>query len=286
MTDQSLEPGASGTRTELVDGIGPQLARARESMNWSSAEVAQRLCMSIKQIEAIESQRWHEFANMSILRAFVRSYAKLLNLNPDTLTSALPLGKQETASLIYSPSVSVPLPGQGLSHKAVRWLLYFFLILIVLGLISSAFWVYWQADGKLPRARQSVEAIAVPAPPVTSTKQTLPEPDTAPVSPIVAMVPPPAEVKPVVVPPVSPTATNSPQLSLKFSEECWIEIFHDGNKVLARGLQPGGSELSFNGKPPFRLLIGNAKAVSLRYKGQSVDLTTYTGDKVARLTLE
>lgn len=272
MTDQSLEPGASGTRTELVDGIGPQLARARESMNWSSAEVAQRLCMSIKQIEAIESQRWHEFANMAILRAFVRSYAKLLNLNPDTLTSALPLGKQETASLIYSPSVSVPLPGQGLSHKAVRWLLYFFLILIVLGLISSAFWVYWQGDGKLPRARQSVEAIAVPAPRITS--------------PIVARVPPPAEVKPVVVPPVSPTATNSPQLSLKFSEECWIEIFHDGDKVLARGLQPGGSELSFNGKPPFRLLIGNAKAVSLRYKGQSVDLTTYTGDKVARLTLE
>ena len=46
------------------------------------------------------------------------------------------------------------------------------------------------------------------------------------------------------------------------------------------------SEDGFNGLPPFKVLIGNAKATKLTFLGQNVDLSDKTKNNIARLTLE
>jgi cytoskeleton protein RodZ len=84
----------------------------------------------------------------------------------------------------------------------------------------------------------------------------------------------------------TPAATNDDTLSLTFNEESWTEIYDANDDRIFSGLQSAGSQASAEGEPPFRLTIGNASGVTLEYRGESVDLSQYTGgNNVARFTL-
>ena len=48
---------------------------------------------------------------------------------------------------------------------------------------------------------------------------------------------------------------------------------------------PAGSEQSIRGTAPFDIVIGNARAVTLVYRGEPVDLARYTHGNIARLRL-
>lgn len=84
----------------------------------------------------------------------------------------------------------------------------------------------------------------------------------------------------------TPAAASDDTLSLTFNEESWTEIYDANDDRIFSGLQSAGSQASAEGDPPFRLTIGNASGVRLRYRGESVDLSQYTGgNNVARFTL-
>jgi len=74
-------------------------------------------------------------------------------------------------------------------------------------------------------------------------------------------------------------------LSFHFNEPSWVEVRAADGKVLLQRLNAAGSEQQVEGAAPFSLIVGNAKGVELRLRGQPVDLTPYTRDQVARLTL-
>ncbi|MCI0509386.1 Xre family transcriptional regulator [Chromohalobacter marismortui] len=81
-------------------------------------------------------------------------------------------------------------------------------------------------------------------------------------------------------------AANANQLTLTFNEQSWTEIYDADDQRLMVGLQDPGTSTELQGTPPFRLTIGNASGVDLRYQGESVDLSQYTGgNNVARFTL-
>lgn len=84
----------------------------------------------------------------------------------------------------------------------------------------------------------------------------------------------------------TPAAASANTLSLTFNQESWTEIYDANDDRIFSGLQSAGSQASAEGDPPFRLTIGNASGVTLRYRGESVDLSQYTGgNNVARFTL-
>lgn len=75
-------------------------------------------------------------------------------------------------------------------------------------------------------------------------------------------------------------------LELTFNEQSWTEIFDAGNQRVFFGLQEPGTQATVEGEPPFRLTVGNATGVVLRYQGDDVDLASYAGsNNVARFTL-
>lgn len=79
---------------------------------------------------------------------------------------------------------------------------------------------------------------------------------------------------------------NANVLELTFNEQSWTEIFDATNQRVFVGLQAPGTSTTVEGKPPFRLTVGNATGVELRYQGQEVDLTARAGaNNVARFTL-
>ncbi|MGP9573367.1 RodZ domain-containing protein [Halomonas sp. AOP42-D2-25] len=79
---------------------------------------------------------------------------------------------------------------------------------------------------------------------------------------------------------------NANVLELTFNEQSWTEIFDANNQRVFVGLQTPGTSTSVEGEPPFRLTVGNATGVELRYQGEEVDLPARAGaNNVARFTL-
>jgi cytoskeleton protein RodZ len=72
---------------------------------------------------------------------------------------------------------------------------------------------------------------------------------------------------------------------LRTTEASWIDVRDAGGQVLlSRIVQPGES-VGLDGALPLRLVVGNAAATELGFRGQPVDLAPHTRDNVARLEL-
>ena len=86
--------------------------------------------------------------------------------------------------------------------------------------------------------------------------------------------------------PAAPAAAAPAGLvQLRSSESSWVEVRDArGQLLLSRTVQPGES-IGLDGSLPIRLIIGNAAATQLGFRGQPVDLTTSTRDNVARVEL-
>jgi cytoskeleton protein RodZ len=82
--------------------------------------------------------------------------------------------------------------------------------------------------------------------------------------------------------PVLPEGESRLQISV--SADSWIEITDATGLELEMDLLRGGSEKSYHGKPPFRILFGRASAIRLSMDGEPVDLTAHTVDDVAQLS--
>lgn len=66
-------------------GPGAQLAAQREAQGWTIEQVANQLNMATRQIQALESNNYAALPGMVVVRGFLRSYAKLLKLDPTPL---------------------------------------------------------------------------------------------------------------------------------------------------------------------------------------------------------
>jgi cytoskeleton protein RodZ len=82
---------------------------------------------------------------------------------------------------------------------------------------------------------------------------------------------------------------ESPLLSLllRFSDECWVEI-SDSRKRLLYGMEKAGAERRLEGRPPFRLFLGNTDAVELYVAEQKyvVPGSARTGTNTARFVID
>jgi len=74
-------------------------------------------------------------------------------------------------------------------------------------------------------------------------------------------------------------------LVVRYEGPSWTEIRDSAGRMLISRLVDADSVEPFDGAPPFSIVIGNARAVTLVYRGQPVDLAPYTRLNVARLVL-
>ncbi len=75
-------------------------------------------------------------------------------------------------------------------------------------------------------------------------------------------------------------------VSISVTEQTWVRAIDKSGAVVYEKMLQANSVDAFNGLPPFKVLIGNAKATKLTFLGQNVDLSDKTKNNVARLTLE
>lgn len=132
------------------------------------------------------------------------------------------------------------------------------------------------------------EEPVAPAPaPVVSE----PEPAVSEPEPVVAEPPEPREVAAVPVPapavpqPAPEPTAAAPEIKVAFSEDCWVDIRSADRKFRLFGTMRKGTVRTLGGEAPYRMILGNAGAVSVTVDGEAFDLTPHTRENIARLTL-
>jgi cytoskeleton protein RodZ len=267
MTDAEAPAAATPTATSF----GRRLAAERERLGLSVADVAARLRLHPKQVAAIENETLPALP-AAFLRGFVRNYAKELRLDPEPLLAELNQRLQPRGDALAAAPLAAASPAarDQLSRRVV-------VVGSLAALVALAV-IGWFTT----RARHAAEVPAVPPPSMTAP--------AAPAAAAVAPTPEPAAVEPPVAGPTSAPAAASAAsdgLRLSFREEAWVEVVQGDGRVVFSQLNAAGTERRIEGKPPLRLVIGNASGVEVEYKGRRIDLKPATSsENVARITLQ
>ena len=329
MSDASNEQDRKLAEGTPEDGVstsakaptpGAQLCIRRQELNWSVEHVASRLNLAARQIEAIEADNHAALPGIASTRGFIRAYAKLLNLEPAPLVSALAI---ETSPRDDGIPLRRPLPAapffQGRLTPMKRGGSFRQLVLIAGVLLLVVFAVMAYRSGWLAplsdRLGLRFEAVAskessdppsgastlIPAPaaliepplvgavvpqlplPVETARIAMSTPTPPAVS--VDVTAPPDKPSPVIAP-VLATPQDRPLLVLKANEDCWIDIRKpDNTPVLSRTIQAGSTErIDLDG--PVTVVFGNAVGIEAILRGRPLDVRAYAKNNVARLDLK
>lgn len=90
--------------------VGKALREAREQMGLSVNDVANRIKFAPRQIESLEADDFIRLPEAAFVRGFVRSYARLLELDPTRLLSSLPSSHVQASTNHEIKSVEIPMP--------------------------------------------------------------------------------------------------------------------------------------------------------------------------------
>lgn len=272
-------PSAELAAAPASVSVGRQLRQAREAAQLSREEIAQALKFSPRQIEALEADNYGALPGVTTVRGFVRSYARLLKLDAD------PLLRQLEPVMPSMPAEVRPPDNMGIASqpRGVRELSPLVAVAIVL-LLAAAMLALWHFFGPSVTQGATKANMSGQAP---ETPQ-LQAPGPADSSVVISAAVPAATPAESVMPPQAAQQPDlaAPALRFGFAERSWVEVTDANKQLLHSGENPGGSQLTLTGKPPFEIVVGNASKVTLTYGEKPVDLTPYMRAEVARLKLE
>ena len=265
----------------VLTGIGQELAGAREARGLSLADVAQQLKFAPRQLEALEQERFEALPGATFARGMVRSYARLLKLDPEPLLTRIAGRCEVPDSDRLAARYHQPVPFSDNARRST--LVYLGISAGVLVLVGAVAYEWHQERTAAAKAKAKaparVASVAKPEP-----REPRPAPVAAtPVLPENTVV---AVAVPVVAEKEKPkVAAAGHRMVVRTEGEAWIEIRDSADRTLISSLNPPGSERVVRGKPPYSLVIGNASQVSITYDEKPVDLARYTRQDVARFTL-
>jgi cytoskeletal protein RodZ len=214
--------------------FGDTLRRERELRGVDLREVAEATKISIRFLQALESDRIDVLPGGIFPRAFVRQYATFLGLDPDRTVAEFVYAYGERAGQPAQPAPARARPAR-------RPLLLAAAALAVAGLAAWAA-LRFDAQGATP---EPVAAASAPA-------------RTFPPDPV---YPPPTTL--------APTATDTQGLVLTLSsrQSCWVAVLADGVKVMDRVMNEGEAQ-TIAAKAEMVLSVGNAGGITFTLNGR------------------
>lgn len=290
---------------------GARLRAAREALGVSPREMADRLNWVPTHVAVIEEDRFEELRGAAFVRGYLRAYAKALNLDEDEIVAAYAaLQPEQDEAPAPAPSPSpVAAPGQKTGWSVV------FGVVVSIVIIGGIWWQQQAPAPVKPAAEPRQSAPAQSAPDLVADQAPEPgRPDaSAGLEAEATMQPAPvassanlsadavadgsAELaaEPEVVADataeagealdsVAPDAADD-VLEFEFSDDCWLEVRDGDDQLIYAHLHGPGDRLALEGKPPFRILAGNAAALTLSFRGEPVQVVTRPGRDSARFTV-
>jgi cytoskeleton protein RodZ len=281
----------------LAPKVGVLLAKARKSQKLSVEDVAASLRLSIAKINALEADDFLVISDPTLARGFIRSYARLLKLDPETLLIA---HRQLIPAEIVNPIgvktevVSSPIQGSNLRTKSI------ILGLVFVAIISLVWFFAYHDDSGSDVAEVNVstvtqESLPQQALPVAErevknneqiTELQLPQ-EAASSNSEPSTTSEKTANEPAKVEPMKKVSVGSSLVRVKlvFTGNAWVSVKDkSGNTVYDKTAKAGGEEY-VEGVPPLKFHIGNVSATQVVFNGETIDLSPNTYNNMARVTL-
>ncbi len=272
---------------------GGLLRAARERQGLHIAALAAAIKVAPRKLEALEGDRHDELPDANFVRALAQTVCRTLKVDARPVLDLLP--PAATVMLVTdSGGLNTPFrerPGRtepGLSVAAVRPLTW-----AAAGLVLAAVVVYfvpahwWPplspalAPAPLAASEPAAAVLVVPtAPAASAADSVLAAIDGAASQPAVESAPPIPSSASEAMP------ATSGVVQLRSGQASWVEVRDAGGRLLLQRTLLPGENVGLDGTLPMRLVIGNAAATQLGFRGQPVDLVPRTRDNVARVELQ
>lgn len=295
-------PAAAGAAANAVPlGAGEQLRRARQSQNIPLSEVSRRLRLKPEVVSALEGECCEGLAP-AYVRGYLRSYARIVGLDPEVILSACRTLKEHDVPVVPRRS-SGEVQGLGDANRSLRFGTY--AVVTVLGLLLAASWraQYSSPPDKSVEPTEQGEAQgpaeASRPPEVTASSglhygypivhhpEQLPEPmDASPHAavpeegvpslsqPSLGAAEPVREPEPADIP-RAPDGRGH-RLVLELGDNSWAEVRDAYGAKLYYNLATKGQTITLEGLPPFSVVLGNSAGVTVFYNGRPVDLRPWS----------
>jgi cytoskeletal protein RodZ len=237
-----------------MDDFGGKLRQARERRGISLRQIAASTKISAAALEALERNDISKLPGGIFSRAFVRSYALEVGLDPDeTVREFLQRFNQEPARTAEAVAAEVPQEErefQERQRKAARFAMAAVTVLVV---VIAAVVFFYRARAARIVAQQEAEQSAVAA------AAAIPPPVPEPVAP-----PPAASDTQLPAPAVSGGIV---QLGLQAVNDCWVSLTVDGKKRFARVMIAGEKQTVAVAKEAI-VEVGDAGAFAYTINGK------------------
>jgi cytoskeletal protein RodZ len=223
------------------DSFGHWLKRQREVRDLSLREISDVTKINLRYLEALEQNHFSALPAPVFARGFLREYARYVGLDPDEVVNYYTAAQQDQEP----ESPSGPRPRR--LHSSTQWIYGLVLTAAVVGLFGVVAAISFWAERRPERTEAPPIAAPVFAP--------------APAAPAQAESEAPLEV------------------TLDFTENCWVEAVLDGSERISE-LRVQGESLRLTAQESVSLTLGNAAGVRIEVNGQPFEIAG--GDQIVR----
>lgn len=314
-----METEYTNPGSDHLPSLGAQLVAGRENLGISLRDAAEKLQLLPQQVEALEKNQFDYFKADIYVKGHIRSYAKMINKNPDQLITLFEnkySRPEPTLHVANKPQMSQRTIGKPKSQNRMMPI-----IIGLLALLIVAF-ILWLAlkeelqpaqnnegDALTPivvdpvdsnlvdrlvdqnkKQQESAEAVVN----VSVDNRSIAEQFSGAVvvnnnqQPAVKPIQqeePKAQTVQLDKPVQQKENAKGTSLNLTLIDNCWLKVSDSEGKVLAIGMKSAGNQLTLQGKPPYKLILGNATAVNATYQGESVKITPNPRNNSARFSI-
>lgn len=277
MNEQSTNP-ESGSNAAAT--LGTILSQTRKQKGLSVGEVAERLKLPARQVEAMESGRYKGLPEAVFIKGFLSSYARLLELDEKELKQYLqqifPAGNQQLTSDVCK----VTSEGLDFQNKLQRRHFPRWLIVVLVGILIGAVVYAWQHKSTSENARQTATASQEISAQATSISDIAASnirivPMTASELTSTSAASTGANASQTDAGHTSMEASQALAVStdtlvIKPENKTWLQVSDRSGKVLIKEVIDAGSTHQFSGAAPYKIILGNTLGTSIQFAGKDV----------------
>lgn len=314
LTDSNNKPVDELSEDIIVVGPGQILSEAREGLSLSLEEIANKLNFKKQLVVDIEQDIFDQNLPATFNRGYLRSYAKLVNVDADDVLSAYDLLGVAQVQRNEMQSFS-NLTEKQAEHSRLMWVSY-----SIVALLFGLMVLWWlqapeavspiinapaveqkstiteekiteQASSIEPKDLELIEektqsaivTVTDDTPLVLNAKAT----DESATSDIIEVLPE-QSAKPL---DNSATTDGSVEITetstaiFTFSGDCWVNIYDATGERIAWGVKKLGYVMTVSGKAPLTITLGKPELASIVFDEQPIDMSVFNVGNIAKFTL-
>lgn len=292
----------SETKNDSSETVGNVLRKKREVIGLSIDNIANQLNLDPKLIESLEKNDYVKFNIETYIKGYLRAYAKVLDLDGDTIINLYKESNPEKTPEIL-PNVK-PKTQRNSGDKSVKLFSYIIALTIALSIL-----VWYQNNFLVQPPEENLNITNIKTYENTNINgvdidykiinhtnswqwpinkaDTNYESNNNVLEPVVSKT---TQDKIENTADINEVSEHNIQQSndtivLNLTGDSWVEIYDEEGGRLFLDLARSGKNYIINGNSPFDILLGAANQVSIEFNGSSVDIEPYIKFGIARFTL-